>query len=81
MRRTFPSNNVLATANVAREASRRQGTSMNNIQEKDWADDSWFPHTGVDTFEENVNQQQQRDKTDQDTPAVSTPPSSQGSKE
>ena len=23
---------------------------MNNIQEKDWADDSWCGHTGMDNF-------------------------------
>jgi len=40
---------------------------MNNIQEKDWAEEGWSGHTGMDTFSDYSIAGDKVDKVVQDT--------------
>ncbi len=41
---------------------------MNNIHEKDWADDSWSGHTGMDSFSDYSIEGDKADDVSKDMP-------------
>ncbi len=41
---------------------------MNNIQEKDWAEDSWSGHTGMDSFSDYSTADETADQEGKDMP-------------
>lgn len=47
---------------------------MNNIQEKDWAEDGWSGHTGMDTFSDYSIADDKADEGVKDTPETATNP-------
>lgn len=49
---------------------------MNNIQEKDWAEDSWHGHTGLDSSCDYCIVNEEVEKVSKDTPEAVTPPTS-----
>jgi hypothetical protein len=47
---------------------------MNNIQEKDWAEEGWSGHTGMDTFSDYSIAGDKADEVAKDTPGAVTDP-------
>jgi len=45
---------------------------MNNIHEKDWAEDSWSGHTGMDSFSDYSIAGDKADEVVNDTPEAVT---------
>jgi hypothetical protein len=47
---------------------------MNNIQEKDWAEEGWNGHTGMDTFSDYSIAGDKADEGVKDAPEAATDP-------